>query len=799
MGNTKSSKLKELFMKGHVEIIQSENEKLLGTFKVLRVESFKDEIFILKILDPRIYDQYSDITEFIKKLSQQHSSICDFYFINNNSHNVDLYDILFEYGPVMEPSIQREKEVWAFINQISEALFFLEENMLHYPILAKRYVIQISKDKVKLLNPHCFPDFIKEVLQIYLNPMNPMSNRRKYHTLQISRNIKEFGIMIITLLVQANEYQLKTDIAYVSKTIDMLANKYSKNLTSLLKLILMSQNPPKTIYELCNHISVFQSKSQQLNKTISLTNGDIRESLAKEKTPIEIGSNEIERMTSLKDETSRNPLNTKVMASPVKPKGIRIFSDEKSSETLKHRSVTPTTGRINKLNTTFESQNVSKGEIVAKPLPGDNLRQRDYSQTNDKKNSEIKEEEKKKGFLENFMSFGSKFQKQDTEKISKMLEDNEKGADSNIKTSKDNREIHELLNIPKEDFFRRASDSLAEKRATLIDEPLFQDNHKPEFEFINTPQSTVQNINSYLQTHDKNVQEKLLQNHNSKMENLFEPPIENEKNSQVINNSPEKIQAVPTKQPEDSNPQNQPNPTNENIKIDSQLENVHNKNKNNRIIRRIFLKWNTVENKHVRFVEYDDGTVEEAKEENQESKNQSSVSNPPNPTMGSNKGESKLEEKDGKTGQIPNPEDKPSHMLKYDITKPNPPIPENQFAPRVLNILNFILFPDSDQPPFLLFRSRPAPQNTKFESMSSVVNKNNPIFPSMYHNIEEFKRVPTLPVSKSVNEFERNTMPANMPKPEPVKFPSMANLSEPVKQPAPITSLNRTAQIIKRN
>ncbi len=59
-------------------------------------------------------------------------------------------------------------------------MVFLEKSNLHYPILSKKYLIRKEKKLFKLMNPYCFPDYLKEVLLVYMNPMKPVSKRKEY-------------------------------------------------------------------------------------------------------------------------------------------------------------------------------------------------------------------------------------------------------------------------------------------------------------------------------------------------------------------------------------------------------------------------------------------------------------------------------------------------------------------------------------------------------------------------------------------------------------------------------------------
>ena len=254
MGNSKSTTLKELYGKQRCEVVQSESDKSIGAFKIIRFQGFRDELFILKILDPNIYDEYSDIPEFTKRLSQTCPAICEFYFIQVNAQNNELYDLLYEFGALLSECFTKEKHAWRFINQTLQGLLFMENTGLHYPLVSKRYIVRTDKKTTKLINPYCFPDFIKEVLQIYLNPQNPVSNRKNYAMGQIANNIKDFGILLCTAVANVSEYELRTDPMCVVQLLESLSRQFSPNYLNLIRFILLNPRPPRSFLEIRDYI-----------------------------------------------------------------------------------------------------------------------------------------------------------------------------------------------------------------------------------------------------------------------------------------------------------------------------------------------------------------------------------------------------------------------------------------------------------------------------------------------------------------------------------------------------------------
>lgn len=246
MGNTRNSHFKDQFARNQVVNIEVNHDNLLGSFTVTRFQGPPALVALVKVLDPRIYDEYTDIGEAVRKLNQEHPQVSSFIFVSENKQNPELYNLAFEYGDPLNTFIYEEPVLWNSVEQIVDGMMFLESQGYHYPTLSKQYMIQTSKGVVKLLNPYSFTDFMKEILQIYLNPQNPMSKRAGYFHMQISRNIKELGVMIATLVSNCNEYQLKTDGNYVNKVVDAIALKFSKGLVSLLRGLIQNNGQLKS-------------------------------------------------------------------------------------------------------------------------------------------------------------------------------------------------------------------------------------------------------------------------------------------------------------------------------------------------------------------------------------------------------------------------------------------------------------------------------------------------------------------------------------------------------------------------
>ena len=269
MGNTKGKKIREDYLRQNFQISEIKHDNLLGSYTLIQLFcEGTDPCVMIKVLDPRIYDEYTDIQEAIRKLNQEHPQISCFYFVEENRQNPEIYDVAFEFGESMNTFIYDEGHLWRYIEQVNEGMIYLESQGFHYPTISKQYLLLKKGNNIKLVNPYVFSDFMKEILQIYLNPQNPVSNRHSYFMMQISRIIKELGIMIATLVSNCNEYQLKTDQLYSNKVIDAVGAKFSKHLVNLMKSLIFNQGQLKSFMDVKNLTG--KLKSQFASETITL-------------------------------------------------------------------------------------------------------------------------------------------------------------------------------------------------------------------------------------------------------------------------------------------------------------------------------------------------------------------------------------------------------------------------------------------------------------------------------------------------------------------------------------------------
>ena len=261
MGNTKSQKLKESFYKGRYKVRESRKDQLLGMYNLLQFEGYESDICIQTVLDPGEYGDYLNINEFIKKLSSNSSQICDFHFVECSQGNGGVFDLVFDYGGFLKLPFKEEKFLWQLVEQIVDGMLFIEESAMHYPFLHKNYILQDNEKTFKLVNPYCFPDYLKEVLEIYMNPEHSITKRKAYSQAQLQRNIREFGVMLITLVKTHSIQRLIKEPNYWQEVLVSLRPKLSKDLENLIAFILQSNsNTPNSFAEIKNWLNSFKPR-----------------------------------------------------------------------------------------------------------------------------------------------------------------------------------------------------------------------------------------------------------------------------------------------------------------------------------------------------------------------------------------------------------------------------------------------------------------------------------------------------------------------------------------------------------
>ena len=170
MGNYNSSKLKLLYGNSQLEYIETNYIEYVGNFNVFRDPFVTSEMLMVVYFNPSEFDQTFEIQNFVKTMTNMPDHVCRFYLCEKSAKNKSIMDIIFEYGITVEKFGFEKKELELFLFEILNSLIFLESQRFTYSSISKSTFV-ISEKKLKLLNPFCFKNFLKDVLNIYMNPM----------------------------------------------------------------------------------------------------------------------------------------------------------------------------------------------------------------------------------------------------------------------------------------------------------------------------------------------------------------------------------------------------------------------------------------------------------------------------------------------------------------------------------------------------------------------------------------------------------------------------------------------------
>lgn len=282
MGNASTAEIKQNLKKKKYKVITIESDKILGDYEVILFPKIDDKRFLKQSLNLSYYDRFADTEKFTQKLGKECKQLTNFFLAEENTENPEIIDFLFEYGTQFENPIIKEKHVWKTITQILDALIFLEDEMLHYPCLSRRFVLFQDKYKIKLLNPFAFPEFRQEALSVYLNPLISISKRKAHSLSQIIKNIHDFGLTIITLVAKCSEQALHSDPNYAIKIVDGLSLKFSKGLVSFLRMQLEIKSDIISFKQIRDQLLLIMS-----GKEVNIELSDLSESIPMNQLPLE--------------------------------------------------------------------------------------------------------------------------------------------------------------------------------------------------------------------------------------------------------------------------------------------------------------------------------------------------------------------------------------------------------------------------------------------------------------------------------------------------------------------------------
>ncbi len=106
MGNSKSQYLKNQYVNNQFTVREQRYDINLGKMDILFFNKYPQDLFIRITINPKEYDEYLDINKFIEKLSRTNESVSNFFFVEYNKLNNDLFDLIFEGGNQVDNEIE---------------------------------------------------------------------------------------------------------------------------------------------------------------------------------------------------------------------------------------------------------------------------------------------------------------------------------------------------------------------------------------------------------------------------------------------------------------------------------------------------------------------------------------------------------------------------------------------------------------------------------------------------------------------------------------------------------------------
>ena len=225
-----------------------------------------------------------------------------------------------------------------------------------------------------------------------------------------------------------------------------------------------------------------------------------------------------------------------------------------------------------------------------------------------------------------------------------------------------------------------------------------------------------------------------------------------------------------------------------------------------KIIAKMHIKWLASEGRQQKLVEYDDNTFEEIAFTEDEKTKYITVA-PKQPVILSAQPQPVSVALNNQQPQVfnnqqPQPlkqdflDGKASHVVSYAIPNEFQGESSNQNTANFQNCLHMSLLSPGTDKLLLLFRSKPIQMNHRFHEIGNIVNKNNCVIPSTYHNVE-----PLVTVNANSNLVKKTSSLSDLniiKKEEYLKGTSVENLSQFEKMAIP-TALASNAKIIKKN
>lgn len=248
MGNQRSQEIKALYLPDSIIIRQNINDESIGKFQTFTIAQLPGQLLLRKTFDPTSYSESTDIKRFVQKLCANSPLVCEFHFYEEARDGV--YELVFDYGVNLASKALPEQRIWDLLLKVTEIIAYFEHGGTHYGRIDPKFLL-VSQRGYRVVNPFCFPEYIKDMLQVYLNPMIPVSKKKEFSALRIDANITELGFTVLSLMDnRLNSKALASDPQYLSSVMNAFSSVVSPGLLQVLDFLLKKPPRPRSSADL---------------------------------------------------------------------------------------------------------------------------------------------------------------------------------------------------------------------------------------------------------------------------------------------------------------------------------------------------------------------------------------------------------------------------------------------------------------------------------------------------------------------------------------------------------------------
>ena len=111
------------------------------------------------------------------------------------------------------------------------------------------------------MNPYSFKNYLKEVLQIYMNPMKNLKEKAEYSKMKNNQSINEFGVLITCLLGSFDSNEMLININYRNECLKKLQDNKSE-FYELVDFIFNDNYGAKSFKEIKEWVKINKPKSK---------------------------------------------------------------------------------------------------------------------------------------------------------------------------------------------------------------------------------------------------------------------------------------------------------------------------------------------------------------------------------------------------------------------------------------------------------------------------------------------------------------------------------------------------------